>query len=345
MSSSTSPGSSDPAAALPADLSIVIVTWKVRDMLSGCLRSLAEDGFDRSAQVIVVDNDSGDGTVAMVRSRYPWVHLIASPSNLGYSRGNNLALAHATGRYLLVLNPDTVVPPGAIRRLVEFAEAHPRCAAVSPRQLGADGRVQKEAAVNLPTLWNTFCDLTLLSRLFPRSRIFASRTMGHWNHEDDREVPAVAGSATLLRRAALDQVGPWDASMFYAEDMDLCLRLRRAGWSIAYLGSAAIVHYGGGSTRQANAPGHYRRIGYQSFWLFLRKHRGRTAAAGMALMVGWWSLLTLAALLPLVPLERGTGALAAALRRRRDIATALVEWSVSDKRRFRHHLADPAQGV
>lgn len=328
----------------PADLSILVVTWKVRDLLSDCLRSLAEDGRDRSAQVIVVDNDSGDGTVEMVRSRYPWVELVASTSNLGYSRGNNLALARAAGRYVLVLNPDTVVPPGAIRRLLDFAEAHPRCAAVSPRQVGADGRIQKEAAVNLPTLWNTFCDLTLLSKLFPRSRFFASRTLGHWSHEDDREVPAVAGSATLLRRAALDQVGPWDPTMFYAEDMDLCLRLRRAGWSIAYLGSAAIVHYGGGSTRQTGQPGRYRRIGYQSFWLFLRKHRSRAAAAAMALMVGGWSLLTLAALVPLLPLERGTGPLASAVRRRRDIATALVAWSVSDKLRFRHHLADPAEG-
>jgi GT2 family glycosyltransferase len=344
MSSSTSPGSSEPGA--PASgLSIVIVSWKVRDLLSDCLRSLAEDGLDRSAQVIVVDNDSGDGTVEMVRSRYPWAELIASPRNLGYSRGNNLALPRARGRYLLVLNPDTVVLPGAIRRLVEFADSHPRCAAVSPRQLGADGGVQKEAAVNLPTLWNTFCDLTLLSKIFPRSRILASRKMGSWSHEDDREVPAVAGSAVLLRREALDQVGPWDASMFYAEDMDLCLRLRNAGWRIAYLGSTAIVHYGGGSTRQTNEPGHYRRIGYQSFWLFLLKHRGRCAAAALALMVGGWSLLTLALLLPLAPLERGAGTLGAALRRRRDIATALVSWSVSDKRRFRHHLADPAEGV
>jgi GT2 family glycosyltransferase len=326
-------------------LSIIIVAWKVREMLADCLQSLADDGFDRTAEVIVVDNDSQDGTADMVKSRHPWVEFIDGGWNMGYARGNNLAFSRANGEYILILNPDTLVHRGSIQRLLEFAESNPRCAVVAPRQVGGDGHVQMEAAVNLPTVWNTFCDLTLLSKAFPRSRIFSSRTLGHWDHESDREVPAVAGSAMLVRRTALDQVGAMDATMFYAEDMDLCLRLRRAGWSIHYLAAATIVHFGGGSTSQGGSPGRYRQIGYQSLWLFLLKHHGRVTAGVMSLSVGLWSLLMLLILAPTGLLARGSGRVASAVRRRRDIASALVAWSFSSKRKFRHHLADPLERV
>src|SRR5688572_11864436 len=194
MSSTISPGSSDPGGAR---LTIVIVTWNVRDYLGDCLRSLMAAGVPAWAKVVVVDNASADGSAEMVEREFGFVHLMRAGSNLGFTRGNNLALRQADTEYVLLLNPDTLVPSGALEELVAVMDVHRSIGAVAPRQYSRDGRVQLEAAVDLPTVWNAFCDLTLLSRVFPRSRFFSRRTMGWWDHRDDRDVPGLAGSALL----------------------------------------------------------------------------------------------------------------------------------------------------
>ena len=323
-------------------VTIVIVAWNVREHLYACLRSLRDAGVDSWTQTIVVDNASADDTAEMVEREFPGVQLVRAGSNLGFSRGNNLALRTMSTEYAWVLNPDTIVPAGVIEALVAEMDANAGIGASAPRQIDGNGRVQFEAAVHLPTIWNAFCDLCLLSRLFPRSHVFARRKMGWWDHLDDRDVPGLAGSALLLRRAALDQVGLLDDTMFIVEDMDLCRRIAEAGWRIRYVGSVAITHFGGASIQRAGE-GRQLQIGYQSFWLYLRKHEGATHAAiltAMAFVVSGFGLL-MAAVLRWVP------GLPAGVRRAHDkvptVARSLMRWALADKPRFRHALAAPPQ--
>ena len=337
MNSTINPGSSEPRRRRVA---IVIVSWNVRDYLEGCLRSLSEAGIPAWASVIVVDNDSPDATAEMVEREFPFVRLIKSGQNLGFTRGNNLALRDVDADYVWLLNPDTLVPAGTLEHLVGVMDRDSGIGVTAPRQVGGDGRVQYEAAVQLPRLWNTFCDLALLSRMFPKSRLFSGRLMGWWDHLDDRDVPGVAGSAMLIRTEALRQVGLLDEAMFCAEDMDLCRRIAAAGWRIRYIGSAAMTHFGGASIKRANQE-RQRQIAYQSFWVYVRKHDGRVAAAATAAMVwavsaGGWCLTSLLRVLPGMSAD-----IQAACDRYRSLARALMSWALADKTRFEHPLAVP----
>jgi GT2 family glycosyltransferase len=319
-------------------LSIVIVNWNSSVFLRECLRSLEADSIFEWAEVIVIDNRSEDDSADMVRQHFPMVRLHVSNENLGYGRGNNYGLQLATGRYILFLNPDTVVYPGTIRKMVHYAASHPHVGALSPKLYGSDGKIQYEAAVNLPTIWNVFCDFLFLSKLFPRSRLFASRKLGHWDHEQPREVPAVCGAAMLVRRTALSRCGAFDPCMFYVEDMDLCLRLRNEGYSVFYLGSVGMTHYGGGSSPKSPASyARQRQIGFQSFWIYRRKHFGSFSAARLSVAIFVWSVLSLAALylLRIISMRK------LSLIHQIELAKSLFRWSLADKMTFTHHLAEP----
>ncbi len=323
-------------------LTVIIVTWNVRDHLAACLQSLADAGVPAWARIVVVDCASTDDSAAMVAERFRFAELVASTVNLGYSRGNNLALRQCRSPYALLLNPDTIVPPGALESMVEALDQDPRLGAVGPRQLSEDGTVQMEGAVHLPTIWNTMCDLTLLSRLFPRSRLFARRTMGWWNHLDDRDVPGIPGSAMMLRMEALEPGKLLDSTMFYVEDMDLCRRLACKGWRIRYLGSTAITHFGGQSTQQGDDQGLYRQIAFQSFWLYLRKHDGALKARALAASVAAVSLVGGAIVAVCRRLPGLSVRTRTSLERYARLLGALRRWSFSDKHRFAHPLATPA---
>lgn len=341
MSSTISPGSSEPVGP---SLTIAIVSWNVRDELADCLRSLDQAGVPAWARIVVVDNASADGSAEMVEQAFGFATLVRAGSNLGFARANNLVLRAATTPYVLLLNPDTIVPAGALEALVRSMNADPGLGAAAPRQHSLDGSIQFEAAVSLPTIWNATCDLALLSRLFPRSRFFSRRTMGWWDHRDDRDVPAIAGSAMLLRRTAIAQVGGLDERMFYVEDMDLCRRIGEAGWRIRYVGSAAITHLGGASTKRSDA-GHRRQIAYHSFWLYLRKHDGALAAAVMTAGVLAVSVVgslatSLLRLFPKLPPR-----MADAVDRYHAVGVALIRWALADKRRFSHPFVASPESV
>jgi hypothetical protein len=322
-------------------LTIIIVSWNVKELLGSCLRSLAEDHVPDWAEVVVVDNNSTDQSIDMVAREFPWVRLIANSQNVGFSRANNTACWQSNSDFVFLLNPDTVVHPGAVRKLVDFARAHPEVGAVGPKLYSTDGSVQYEGGVEFPGIWNVFCDLALLSELFPRSRIFCRRQMGYWDHEGDREVPAISGAAMLVRREVVDRIGFLNETLFYAEDMDFCLRLRRAGWLVFYLGSASIVHYGGGSTKSVPDKGFQRQIAFQSTWLYTRENRGRILAAALSAMVVFWSLggVLVTSLLGLFC--RGNTPAAAKIAWFRKIAVSLLRWGISNKKTFCHHLAAP----
>jgi GT2 family glycosyltransferase len=344
MSSTTSPGFfnlSPSKSHRPPLLSVIIVSWNVRDLLRNCLQSLVEDDVPAWAEVFVVDSASTDGSAEMVRDEFPWVRLMASETNLGFSRGNNRALHIAEGEYVLLLNPDTIVHRGALGAMLDFAQSHPSVGVVGPKQYSGSGSIQYEGAVDFPTTWNVLCDWTMLSRIFPKSKLFCGRKMGYWSHDDDREVPAVPGSAMLLPSSVIRKVGVLDETMFMTEDMDLCQRVRRAGWSVYYLGSASIVHFGGESLKRDGNPGRQLQIAFQSFWLYLRKHRGKASAAAMAFSMFTWSLFALSAASLLGLVKRRSQS----VERWRQMALGLLRWSVANKMRFRHHLADAPRDV
>ncbi len=329
---------SSPAAG--CELSIVIVSWNVRDMLRDCLRSIEAENAGGWAEVVLVDNASSDSTCDMVRQEFPWVRLIESRENLGFAPGNNLALQSVRGEFVLLLNPDTLVYKGTLRKMLDFARANPSVGIVGPKQFTGDGKLHYEAAVDFPTIWNVFCDLMMLPAVFPRSRWFAGRKLGYWDHEGDREVPAISGAAMLLRKSLFDRVGPLDETMFCVEDIDLCWRVRRAGFSVYYLGSAPIVHYVGGSRAHGKA-GLQRQIAFQSLWLYLRKSRGSPAPAVLSVVVFCWAL----AAWPVTALAARIlpqGRKRSRLEFLSLLAHSLLQWSLLDKTKFRHHLAKPS---
>jgi GT2 family glycosyltransferase len=237
-------------------LSVIIVSWNVRPLLAGCLESLhpllnhESDNATAPAEIIVVDNASSDGTVAWLRAAWPQVQVVASAENLGFGRANNVGLARACGEWLLLLNPDTVVQPGAVETLIAFLAAHPAAGMAAPRLLYGDGSLQRNA-FRFPGLAQVFLDLFPLHPRLAESplngRYPAERQAGAAPFPIDHPL----GAAMLIRRAVYEQVGGFDEGYFmYAEEVDWCRRIRAAGWEIWQVPAARIVHLAGQSTRQ-----------------------------------------------------------------------------------------------
>lgn len=257
------------------DLSIVIVTHRTREQVRDCLVSLYRDGGLNglcNPQVIVVDNASPDGTPEMVRSEFPDAELIASQENVGFARGNNLGIARAVGRNVLLLNPDTVVPENALTDCLRWLETQPdTVGAMTCRVHLRDGSLQPECTRRLPSLWTETCRAFLLDRMFPRSDRFNPEYLVRWNKTDARSVPNILGAFMFLRRPVLEIVGGMDPDFFLMyEDTDLCKRIWDAGYSVWYWPGAHILHLKGQFTSQepiitfANAQ--------LSVLLYFRKH-------------------------------------------------------------------------
>lgn len=231
-------------------LSICIVNWNTKSDLEQALSSVVQADSDLPVEVIVLDNASTDGSAEMVEARFPAARLIRSEENLGFARGYNRAAAAAGGRYLLLLNPDTVTRPAALRALVAFLRSHPDAGAAGPRLLNRDGSLQYSCR-RFPRPLAALFRNTPLGRLFPRNRYTREYLMTDWDHEVARPVDWISGAAMCLPREVWDQVGGFDEGFFmYAEDMDWCLRARRAGWGIFYVPQAIVMHCVGRSSDQ-----------------------------------------------------------------------------------------------
>jgi|WetSurMetagenome_2_1015567.scaffolds.fasta_scaffold99700_2 GT2 family glycosyltransferase len=230
-------------------LSICIVNWNTREDLARVLASISLGGVpDR--EVILVDNASTDGSPEMVKSRFPEVKLLQNEENVGFSRAYNRALGEATGRYLLVLNPDCVVHDGALAKLIEFMETHPEAGAVGPRLLNTDGSLQFSCR-RFPTFAAGLFRNTPLGRIFPGNRYSRQYLMMEWDHSLPQEVDWISGAAMLIRRRTLEEVGLLDEGFYmYCEDVDWCYRARQKGWKIFYLPSAGITHVMGRASDQ-----------------------------------------------------------------------------------------------
>lgn len=229
--------------------SILVVSFNTRAMTLACIESVFSESKSE-IEVIVVDNASSDGSAEAIAARFPQVNLIASPVNLGFAAANNLAAKEATGKYILLLNPDTVVLNGAIDALVAFAEAHPEAGIWGGRTVFGDGRLNPTSCWAKPTVWNAFCRAVGLSSVFKTSSWLNGDSYGGWNRDTVREVDMVSGCFLLIRRDLWVRLGGFDTSYFmYGEDWDLCLRARKLGCTCLFCPDAEIIHYGGASER------------------------------------------------------------------------------------------------
>lgn len=231
-------------------LSIVIVNWNTRDLLVAAVGSILDHGPACEFEIIVVDNASTDGSADVLASTYPSAILIRNDPNEGYARGNNIGIGAATGRFVLLLNPDVVAPAGALDRAVAYMESHADVGAIGARLVGPDGALQRSVR-GFPTPFSVACEALGLSRMFPRSRALASYRMGWFTYDEECDVDQPMGTFLLIRREALDAVGVMDERFpIFFNDVDWCFRAKRAGFRIVFVPGVTIVHYGGAGTRQ-----------------------------------------------------------------------------------------------
>ncbi len=257
-------------------LSIVIVGWNVRELLDAALASIyASTHDDASPEVIVVDNASTDGTAAMVAATYPQARLIVNTVNRGFTGANNQGIEAASGKYILLLNPDTEVMEGALDQLVAYLEAHPQVGLVAPRLLNPNGTTQSSRR-RFPTLPILFLESTWLEGLMPKP-LLRQHYMMDKSDALEHDVGWVTGAAMLVRRSVIEEVGVFDEDFFmYSEELDWCRRICDAGWRIAYTPTAEVMHYGGKSSDQV-APA--RHIYFQSSKVrYTQKHHGALTA-------------------------------------------------------------------
>jgi len=234
-------------------LSVAIVNWNTRKLLLDALESLYAAPPSFPFETIVVDNASADDSAAAVAARFPSVRLIANSDNSGYAHGNNQAINCAQGTYILLLNPDVLLPVGGLERAVAFMEAHPEAGALGVRQVHPEGQLQRSVR-GFPTPLAVWWELIALSRLFPGSRFFGAYRMTWFDYAHVAEVDQPMGTFLLIRRAAMDQVGLLDEAFpIFFNEVDWCLRCKRAGWKIYFTPEVEIVHYGGASTVQVGA--------------------------------------------------------------------------------------------
>lgn len=241
----------DPAVSITPAVSILIVSYNTREMTLACLRSVFEQTTRTLFELIVVDNLSSDGSADAIEAEFDGrLVLIRSEENLGFARANNLAAERATGEYLLLLNPDTVVLDGAIDRLVEFAGRRPDAGIWGGRTVFADGTLNPASCWRRQTVWNTTCRALGLSGLLRGSSIFNAEAYGGWARDTERGVDIVTGCFLLIRRGDWQRLGGFDPAFFmYGEEADLCLRAHRLGIRPRVTPDATIVHYGGASER------------------------------------------------------------------------------------------------
>ncbi len=254
------------------NVSIVIVNWNTKSILRDCLKSVYEQTKDISFEVIVIDNASADGSVDMIKSDFPKVILIENKKNKGFAAANNQGIARAKGRYVLLLNPDTMILDNAIAKTVRFADLHPDAAVIGSRVLNVDGTLQPSCFM-FPSLLNMILSSTYLYKLFPRSKFFGRERMTWWDRNDVREVEVVTGCFMLIRRDAIDQVGMMDEQFFmYAEETDFCFRVKQAGYKNIFTPDAEIIHLGGQSTEQVKKAMTIQKR--KSILQFIKKHNG-----------------------------------------------------------------------
>lgn len=252
-------------------LSVIIVNYNVEYFLEQCLLSVEKAIRGMNAEVFVVDNNSVDGSVFMVRQRFPWVKLIENRENTGFSKANNQAIALASGEYILLLNPDTVIEEDTLSKCAEFMDSHPEAGGLGVRMIDGTGRFLPESKRGLPDPATAFYKISGLSAIFKRSPRFNYYHLGHLDPSKTWEIDILSGAFMLMRKAALDKVGWLDEAFFmYGEDIDLSWRLKKGGYRNYYFPGTTIIHYKGESTKKGSL--NYVFVFYKAMIIFARKH-------------------------------------------------------------------------
>ncbi len=265
-------------------LSVVIVNYNVRYFLEQCLHSVQNACKDLDAEVFVVDNSSVDGSVKMVRDKFPEVILIENKENLGFSTANNQAMKIARGEYILLLNPDTLVEDDTLRKVVSFMDEHADAGGLGVKMIDGKGKFLPESKRALPTPLVSFYKIFGLSSLFPRSRIFSQYHLGYLDKDKVHEIDVLAGAFMLLRKKVLDEIGLLDESFFmYGEDIDLSYRISKAGYKNYYYPGTRIIHYKGESTKKGSL--NYVFMFYNAMIIFARKHFSKENARSFSIMI------------------------------------------------------------
>ena len=230
------------------EVSILIISYNTRELTLACIDSVIRETTGISYEVIVVDNASHDDSAQAIAARFPQVKLLALQQNLGFARANNSASAHARGRYLLLLNPDTVILDGAVQKAVQFTRSRPDADIVGGRTFFADGTLNRTSCHGRPTPWSLFCMGTGLASVFRRSRALNPEGLGAWARDTIREVDVVTGCFLLIKRDLWQRLGGFDESFFmYGEDTDLCVRAQKLGGRCYISPNVRLIHYGGKS--------------------------------------------------------------------------------------------------
>lgn len=256
-------------------LSIIIVNYNVRYFLEHCLRSVFTSCEGLEAEVFVVDNQSSDGSVDMVKAKFPQVVLIENWQNAGFARANNQAFDKAKGKYVLFLNPDTIVPEDCFRRCVAYMDTHPEAGALGCRLVDGKGQFLPESKRGFPSVPVSFFKISGLSGLFPKSAFFNRYHQGHLPEKEIHEVDVLVGCFMFCRKLVLDKTGSFDTDYFmYGEDIDLSYKIKKAGFANIYFPETTVIHYKGESTKKGSL--NYVKMFYQAMIIFARKHFERS---------------------------------------------------------------------
>ncbi len=271
------------------DVTIVIVNWNTREILKNCLKSIYDDAGPVEYEVVVVDNGSTDGSVDMIKAGFPRAQLIENNKNRGFAAANNQGIALARGRYVLLLNSDTIILDRAVAKTVDFADKHPKAGVVGCRVLNADKTLQL-TCFRFPSILNEVLASLYLNKLFPRNKFFGRYRMSWWERNDIREVDVVTGCFMLVRKEAIDEVGVMDERYFiYTEEADWCYRFMQSGWKRLFTPNAEIIHLHGasGSQQRPEMALQLRGSGLQYF----KKHQGYLSYVLVCFIIALFFLL------------------------------------------------------
>lgn len=266
------------------ELSIVITNYNSKQYLQNCLSSIVLELIGHTDnEIIVVDDDSSDGSSTMVKEEYPSVRLLTNSANLGYIASNNKGIKSTFGKYVLCLNNDTVIKKGAVLGLLHFIKAHPDAGAVGPKLLNSDGTIQYQCRRSFPNPLNSLLYFFGLSRLFPKNKVVGSYLMTYLDDKASVKVDSLCGAAIMVTRNVIDSVGVMDKEYYmYGDDIDWCYRIKNAGWNIYYHPESEIIHYGGrGGSRKMPFRNIYKF--YRAMAVYHKKHN----AANYMLIVNY----------------------------------------------------------
>lgn len=281
-------------------ISVIIVSFNASGLLKACLESLFAISTSHDLEVVVVDNNSADDSVAMIRQTFPQVVLLENDWNAGFAAGVNQGYAASKGAYVFLFNPDARLRPGALDRAVDFMEKHPECGICGARLLNPEGGLEPSAR-RFPNAWYKFLTTSGLSTHFPSSKIFGRGDYRYFDHNSVLEVDWVPGTFSAIRRTMLEELGFFDERFFlYYEETDLCLRAKRAGWKIYFIPDVEVIHEGGGCSKTLKdlefdaGGGQLLKFKMRSEMLYFRKNYGLSSViANAGVEMGWHVLRAL----------------------------------------------------